>query len=166
LESQEDLAAAAALRNGKQKNNKKEMDSEKMISVLVRRGKKQRSRFQLFIETLSACASSDEPQPTSNISYRIRCNWAQAFSLLKTGLEVGAVEVVRRNDDGDPSYMITEKGKEILAWFSQGVKLLGPVLEEEPQLAQQDEDQEDEAEEEAEEDRLRAVGNVIDTRPL
>jgi predicted transcriptional regulator len=79
-----------------------------------------RSKLEIYLDLLQIIKKGTY-QPT-RIMYQTNLSWQPLMAALESMLEQG---LIRRNEKGNRSaYEITDKGKNVLAHFREGMKLI------------------------------------------
>jgi len=89
-------------------------------SVIIMTGK--RSRLEMYLDVLEKI-SQGVSKPT-NIMYRCNLSWCPLQEILRSLIEKGLIEEIKKHDR--KYYVITKKGKEILIYLGKLIRMLHP----------------------------------------
>lgn len=81
---------------------------------------KRRSRLELYVEVLKVIGKGVN-KPT-NIMYKCNLSWINLKEILNFLLKQNFISVV--DEDGRKTYRLTERGREVLEYFSRAQTLL------------------------------------------
>lgn len=81
---------------------------------------RKRSRLEIFIDVLRAIKRGTI-KPT-RIMYRTNLSWKPLMKVLEAMIAQGLIEA--KNDGKHITYGITKKGREIVEYFDQGMKMI------------------------------------------